>query len=216
MLALLHIWANVENRFATLLHNVIKDSSGEIAFAIFFAPSSMEIRFKIGDSALKASLEGQDHSDFLCLWARLYNSIQQSKDIRNAVAHGAIGSYSSNNRNHIRLLPPIFDFGRLLPKIRKRQLPGYSSNDIRQSKEKMKRMLKMLDLVSAWVIANQAGDVSTSQEKLAALKDHLPTATPQPSGQSQPECTNQPEEYSQSRGGGLRDEALGSRLRLTM
>ena len=40
MVDLLHTWAAVENRFAALLRNIINDQPGDIAFAIYFTPSS--------------------------------------------------------------------------------------------------------------------------------------------------------------------------------
>jgi hypothetical protein len=124
MLNLLHTWASIECRLATILHDIINDKTGEIAFAIYFTPSSMEVRFQIVDSAMKALFDETRYAAFYAAWARLLNSIQRSKNLRNAVAHGAIGTAFVNGKNHVRLLPPIFDFRRMKPK-RKNQIPQH-------------------------------------------------------------------------------------------
>lgn len=183
MINLLHTWAAIENRLANLLREIIGDKTGEVAFAIYFAPSSMEVRFQIVDSAMRALVDEKSHADFYVAWNRILSSIQRGKNMRNAVAHGAIGTAYVNGSNHVRLLPPIFDFKRLIPKKRG-QTPGYGSNELRQSTEALSKKLKSLDLVSEWLAATKAGDLVASKKIFAELETHLQTLAgeqPQPS-----------------------------------
>ena len=61
----LHTWAAVETHLATFLANILMDKPGELAFAIYFAPTNLETRFKLVDAAFAVAAAGRPTTEIV-------------------------------------------------------------------------------------------------------------------------------------------------------
>ena len=197
ILELLHTWADIETHFSVLLGEILGDvpRAPLLASAIYFAPSGIDARFRIVDGALTVAIRELDARDHVAaLWARLLVSLNRSKNVRNAVAHGQISLIIGNRkrRSQARLLPPAGDIFRLDEKIQRRQLPGLSSNDLRQSARKAYNLAEAVGEITRWLAAARRSDTDTSREILAGLEDRLRTSDPQQGAPKKPKRPRPP------------------------
>lgn len=178
-------WSVVESAMALVLARTIHDQPGAFAFPIYFAPNNTETRFRIVDAAFLTLASASPHEAIiLCHWRQLLVLLNRVKGVRNQISHGAITTIGVNNKNHVRLTAAMFDVDRIVPALRRRQLPGMSSNDIEQSIQKMGALRDIIDRFSAVAQAIHQADEPTLLQKLAEIGEHLKTEYPPKDGQS--------------------------------
>src|SRR5262249_39243966 len=135
MLSLMFTWAGLENTLSIFLGKIIRDPSNALASAIYFTPPNTETRLNIISSVLKMAIGGSPHYEAAIApaWTRFTKSFGRRKSVRNQVAHGHITTANVSGKNYARLTSPLFDFARIGGPLSQGNLPGLSSNDIRQS-----------------------------------------------------------------------------------
>ena len=167
-------WSSIEGELALILRNVIGDGPGDVASAIYFAPASSEVRIRIVDAAFTERIKPTPHgANIVDQWARFLKILSRLKDTRNAVGHGSIVTIARYGKNHARLTAPIFDFRRISPALARRQLPGLSSNDIRQSVKRMGKAGEILTLFIQIVDPHVLNNEPILLEKLAQVIELL-------------------------------------------
>ena len=185
-------WSAIESQFSLVLRNVLNDDSGAYAFAIYYAPSGSEVRIKIVDAAFDtlAGAFPAHYERITSVWERMLDRVYDVKLTRNAVAHGAISTFFRFGKNHVRLMPQIFDWRRIAPAVANEQVPGLASNDIKQSIAKIRAMTEVLTQFIVMSSALRAGDETTSLKILAQLEVD-PRIQPPPIGdQKKPKPQN--------------------------
>jgi hypothetical protein len=197
-------WAAVEGSMSLLLREVLGDASGEIAFAIYYSPASAEVRFKIVDAAF-CELMGQSElkpAEFRVLmepWMTLYGRLNNLKEFRNATAHGSISTFARFEKNYVRLMPPIFDFRRIVPSVRNRQIPGLSAHDVTVGATAIWEIIPKIGLFFPIARARRERDDATLQKTLAQAAASLTIPAPQPVARKQPKPHTQPRQSSAAR-----------------
>jgi hypothetical protein len=172
--AITFAWAAVENSMTLVLARVIKDPIGDLASAIFFAPSALETRLAIVNSAVREIIHFLSiKTDVEKPWSTIMNRLGRLKETRNKVAHGQQQTFiSPRNRRHIRLMPPLYNVqaARSHPS---RQIPGLSANDISGSARSVHKTVKSIDLFQEIVPLIHTREISSLQQRLVALEDSL-------------------------------------------
>jgi hypothetical protein len=190
-------WSALESSMALLLRHILNDEDGGISSAIYFSPGSSDVRFKLVDAAFcelcgKAKVDEEGYKLLIAPWAELMSLIGGVKGVRNKVAHGQIGTVFRFGRNHVRLTAPGFNFAPFVEAHRKRQLPGMSGQDIKQSAAKMWRIIKLIDLFLPIAKAVHAKDEATLQKAFSAAAASLTKAPPRKADQNPQDPGNQP------------------------
>lgn len=126
-------WSYMESTLSLLLKGMLRDESGLYASAIYYSPASADVRIKIVDSTIQVfARASKEHARIMGCWRHTSARINRAKAVRNTVAHSVIGYSPTKTRWHTRLSPAPYDFRRNAPAT-PRQLPGMSTNDIKQA-----------------------------------------------------------------------------------
>jgi hypothetical protein len=182
-------WSEIESRMAQLLNQVIHDP--EIAYRIYFAPTSAETRFKIVDVCVDSAFENSERAvKIAALWCRFRSKLGKLKDMRNNVAHGSIGHIGTPRKIHVRWTPPKFDIMKDRPKNKTARfgmlpLSGISAHDIVQSTKSMKKAIHQLWDFQDILAAIEPDDDFAVQRIIRELERDLPPSAAQSARQPQ-------------------------------
>lgn len=132
---LFQAWADLESSLAFLFAvTAIKPGLGAVGFEIYFAPSNMETRVKLVDTAFTAALRrNAAAAAALSEWTTILNAINRAKSTRNAVAHGCTMITTDPGPLQYRIGPPQFHLGAMFKAMERGANVALSANDISQS-----------------------------------------------------------------------------------
>jgi hypothetical protein len=205
-------WAGVENSLSMLLSKLLlMDGNHDLGFAIYFAPSSADLRAKIVSTAfeyaqLAASL---DETKLRACFDKAMEKFHIVKKKRNDITHGCIATLETpikgGTKTGIRLIGPFFH-----PKTRDSlhsawgSLAGLTGKQVREAAEAMKEARKPFDEIANLIeegrdLRAAKGEAQTHEarqewsqslsaltERLSRLAESLKIEGPQPSGQIPP------------------------------
>jgi hypothetical protein len=172
-------WASVENAMVMLLADLIGHPSGHLASAIFFAPTGIEARTKLVDSALKcrtklacARMPSGTEIEALLIkeWDSIMAQLNRLRKTRNKVAHGEMTIFSgtADSPGYARLTAPILkmDDGRE-EALLKGQKPGLGSNELATSVAAVISAVEEVRSFGALVHLMDDGDSASLLQKLS-------------------------------------------------
>jgi hypothetical protein len=197
-------WAAIETDMAGLLRDILADPTGDVAFAIYFSPASSEVRFRIVDAGYcglmgETRLKASDFERLIAPWRVFMDKLNRAKELRNAVAHGTIGTIGAYGKTHVRLVPPIFNFRRIFPSVQKRQLAGLSGHDITTGAKNMWSISEKAALFGAIARARHGSDDEALRKAILAAEASLMTSAPQPAAPKKPKRHTQPRQSRAAR-----------------
>jgi hypothetical protein len=166
-------FSSLETALSTLLYAILHIPDSQLAYAIYYSPTSFDARAELVNNALiQITTEQSRLADLLPHWKKINDKMQQIRNLRNAVAHSSLLTFSINGKFHTRLSPPAFDVIRVGRKKATRQIPGLSGHDIWQGTRKARWLSERIDDVNRLVTEFRDGNPSL-REKYAALEAGL-------------------------------------------
>jgi hypothetical protein len=190
----LYIFSTLETALSTLLYAILNIRDSQIAYAVFYSPTSFEARAEIVNNALiQIATERQPLAGVLPLWQTVRDKMQDVRRLRNAVAHSSQTTYGIGDKLYARLSPPAFDVIRVGRKRAKRQIPGLTSHDLWEGIKKIRWLSERVDDVNRLVTEFHDGNPSL-REKYAALEAGLRAGrSPAQSAKSRPKPRLRPQ-----------------------
>lgn len=194
-------WAGLENSVARLLDVMIQPSG--IGMALYYSPNATETRFDLTDTAVQhLSLRHHPGSVLLDIWTKILAKMGKAKASRNKIIHGNVAMIFKNGRNHLRLIPPIFDIGHQNREFIKAgsskrpqhnpmltQLPGMSVHDVEAVVSNISELSAFCHRLRWPIILMQTcpDKPEASLEKLRELEADLTKPHARPKGDQTPQ-----------------------------
>lgn len=176
-LATYRTWVEMEQSLCALLYVIlnIQPRSSHIAYAIYFAVTSLEARTDIVHHALTQLISENKGKlrDVEAAWTFVRDSLRGPRTIRNKVAHGAPLTLAIRNKKYARFCPPPFDQVRVGRKIQEGQIPGLTTSEIRRSLKTVNQMINLTDAINRVVDEFHEQHESALRHRLGELKAHL-------------------------------------------
>lgn len=166
------LFSSLESALSLLLHSIL-NAKGEVAFAIYYSPTSFDARAEIvGNALFQIAVENPKLGTLVDIWQQVGKKIDRVRRLRNAIAHGSVSTLLINGKQYVRLSPPIFDVIRLGRTVDKGQVPGLSTHDISGGIAKLREAADFVRDVNGIVQASWVADPKLS-EKCGALWDRV-------------------------------------------
>ena len=166
-------FSGLETALSALLYAMLNIQKSQIAYAIYYSPTSFDARAElVGNALIQLATENKPLADLLEIWTTISDSIRQARNLRNAIAHSSPLTHSINGKLHARLSPPAFDVIRIGRRLAKRQIPGLSAHDIWEGIKKVRALDECVDCVNRLVAEFHDGNPSL-QKRYDALKRGL-------------------------------------------
>lgn len=165
---------HVETSLSALLYSCLGISKSNVAYAIYYSPTSFDARCEIVENAvIELALENESLKELIELWKDVGEALNKTRRLRNAVAHNSPNTLMIRNKAHARLTSPPFDAIRVGRPIALGQIPGLTSNEIRAGTKTALWTMGRLDEVNRVFAAFHDTGNPTLPEKLSALKRGL-------------------------------------------
>jgi hypothetical protein len=169
------IFAGLEIALSALLYATLNIRKSQVAYAIYYSPTSFDARATLVDNALTQIISESDElkeSELLSLWQCVHANIAPARRLRNALAHGSQITLSIRGKQHARFAPLAFDVIRLGRPMAKRQIPGLTANDISAGAKKAQVVRDQIDIANR-IITDFWDGAPTWRQRLLALKASL-------------------------------------------
>ena len=143
-------FSNLEISLSALLYNAIHLPSSQVAYAIYFSPTSFDARVQLVDNAVIQIVSENEEKlkDLMPLWSAIVEHLDKVRRLRNAIAHGNQLTVAFQGKNYARLTAPAFDIIRVGRKIADGKIPGLGSNEVKEGLKRLRRANECIDLVS--------------------------------------------------------------------
>jgi len=191
---LVHAWAELESALAFLFAVMLaKPETGRACLEVFFAPSNMETRIKMVDTALVCLLrESRWKTLILPEWITIQNSLNRSKSMRNEVVHGMRATVSSSELpTQPRIIPSRFNTARMFDRKSGTPVTGPGANEIRNSIAAVYNNIDGIRILAlAWRYV-ETDDEKPLRETLVPLTDRRLKEAPPQAAQKPPKQKRQ-------------------------
>jgi hypothetical protein len=163
------LFTELETAMSALMYALINKPDSQIAYAIYYSPTSFEARATLVENSLvQLSSENVKLVSLIKTWESARDYLQKVRRLRNGIAHGAPLTVVINAKQYARLAAPAFDIIRIGRPIAKRQVPGITHQDIEQGVQHVLRLREVVESVNRLVSSFHDGDPAL-QDKFAAL-----------------------------------------------
>ncbi len=143
------VFATLEGSLSGLLYATLNLRNSQVAYAIYFSPTSFDARAELVKNALiQIASENKELQCLIEPWKRIKKNIDSTRNLRNALAHGIQTTFSIGGKRYSRFSPLFSDVTRIGPSLAKRQIPGLGSQDIFHGTEMAKRTLEHVGIAN--------------------------------------------------------------------
>jgi hypothetical protein len=179
------LFSELEIALSALLHQTLNGPQHQLAYAIYFSPTSFHTRAEMITNVLvQLASKNKKLTRLIDLWPEIEKAIDSARNLRNAIAHSHNLTILVGRKRHVRLAPPAFDVLRLDRKIASGSKFGLTANDITRGCTDLSWFIQRIDDVNRLVCAFYAA--VSLRSKFDALKSDLMGAhNPRRAGQPQ-------------------------------
>jgi hypothetical protein len=166
-------FAELETALSALLYSVLNIRQSQVAYAIYYSPSSFDARAKIVDNALiQLVSENNQLAGIPPLQKIIFCKIGEARQMRNTLAHGIQQTLHIQGKSYARFSPLAFDAIRLGRKVAKGQIPGLTADNVLRSCQSVCMFVEHVDTLNRIITAFYDGD-PVFQKRFTALRDNL-------------------------------------------
>lgn len=166
-------FAQLETALSALLYVLLNKPASQVAYAIYFSPTSFEARVTIVENTLiQIASENDKLAPLTKMWKTASFYIQKVRRLRNAIAHGTPTTVMAFDKPHARFTAPAFDIIRIGRIMANRQIPGLTHHDIEQGYKRVLLLHEIVDGFNRAVSAFHEGNPALP-EKFAELERSL-------------------------------------------
>lgn len=170
-------WTLLENQLSNLLNAILgyDKTKTRMAFAVFYAPTSMETQLTLLDDCLNLLVREHAYDlRIIAIWSAISDRIVKCKKDRNFIAHSSIHVFKDGEEKFARLTSPITNITSWSKApTAHRSWPGYGTRELNAKHQRVIGVSDMVLEYAQFIYALTAND-GTSQEKFQKLESRHP------------------------------------------